>query len=325
MKKQQLLKVKLNQVSKKLIDKTLIAISGGQDSLYLIKLITELLNKNNIKINKRNRISYIYVDHQWRKDSYAQIRHIINYVKLANANIYIYQLNKKIMSEKISRIYRYHIIFKHAIKHKYKTIVTGHSKTDKIETFLQNFFRGYGIEGITSLISSVKLNPNIYLLRPLLDTERTTIYWICKKFCLPIWSDTTNYLYSICRNRIRYELVPYLKNYFHINIEKNINYLLMHYYINNEYIKQNTMKLYLNLLNMRYIAINHKKLRQQNFILQFKTLQLFCVHNTNINPNYNTIIKLLLNINRQLYPLHLKIKLKYLTVNVNAKWIYLTL
>nr|YP_010951690.1 tRNA(Ile)-lysidine synthase [Laurencia elata]WMP12629.1 tRNA(Ile)-lysidine synthase [Laurencia elata] len=304
--------------------KQVVAISGGQDSICLLNLIENFQDKYQNKKNKNN-ISYIYIDHQWRQDSYEQTMHIINYIRFIKRNIYVYQLPKNLLSEKLCRTYRYHLFTKHAIKHHNRFIVTGHNETDKIETFLNNFFRGSGLQGTTSLVIQSKINQSIRLLRPLLKLKRSDIYWACKKFYLPIWSDNTNYKYKFERNRTRYELIPYLKKYFHKNIERNINLLLKNCYRDNEYIKQSTIKLYLTIKHPLYIAINHNKLRKQNFTLQVKTIQLFCVYNLNFNPEHNKIVKTLININKNQLYTYFTIKLEYLKMHVNKNWIYITL
>lgn len=308
-----------NILYKKVQKKILIAISGGQDSLYLIQWLENYtLIKENILC-----ISYIYIDHQWKQDSKKQIKHIINYIKSFAGKIYVYQFREILGSENMCRIYRYSILLKHATIHGYNTIITGHNKTDKTETFLLHFFKGYGLEGITTLTSQVELNYKIQLLRPLLSINRHQIYWICKKFYLPIWSDKSNYIYLISRNRIRNELIPYLKKYFHQNIENNINYLLHSYYTNHEYVKQNTIKLYLDSIHNIYIAINYLNITKQHLNIQFKVLQLFWFHNINKNINFQTIINIILHIHKK-NKTNLEIKVKHITLNINKKWIYIT-
>nr|ARW64094.1 tRNA Ile-lysidine synthetase [Chondria sp. (in: red algae)] len=303
--------------------KLIVAISGGQDSIYLMKLVEQLrttykgLNKDNFDI------SYIYIDHQWRLDCSQHVKHIINFAKSIGRKIYVYQMNKIINSEKICRINRYHILYQHAIRYGSTIIITGHNQTDKLETFLHNFFRGQGIEGLTSLVGTTRVHNNIYLLRPLLEYKRETVYWACKRYCLPVWSDTTNYIYYLYRNRTRHELVPYLKKYFHLNIESNIINALQNYYNHSEYIKQNTIKLYLSNRHEKYMAIDYIKLQKQNFILQFKTLQLFCIHSTNINPDHEKIVKLLININQKVNYSYLKSQFKHLLLAINKRWIYI--
>lgn len=73
----------LNQIVKKYnLNSLLIAISGGQDSICLIKLL-EQFNKQKHFIKK---IEYLYIDHQWKKDSKIQAEHLINYMKQQKKN-----------------------------------------------------------------------------------------------------------------------------------------------------------------------------------------------------------------------------------------------
>nr|WMP12200.1 tRNA(Ile)-lysidine synthase [Laurencia verruciformis] len=316
--------LKLKNFYKQSECRQVVAISGGQDSICLLNLIENFQHKYQNTKNKNN-ISYIYIDHQWRQDSYEQTVHIINYIRFINRKIYVYQLPKNLLSEKLCRTYRYHLFTKHAIQHNNRFIVTGHNETDKIETFLNNFFRGSGLQGTTSLIRQSKINRHTHLLRPLLKLKRSDIYWACKKLYLPIWSDNTNYKYQFERNRTRYELIPYLKKYFNKNIESNINLLLKNCYRDNEYIKQSTIKLYLTIKHPLYIAINHNKLCKQNFTLQVKTIQLFCVYNLNINLEHQKIVKTLIDINKNQVHKYFIIKLDHLKMHINNQWIYITL
>nr|YP_010851564.1 tRNA Ile-lysidine synthetase [Echinothamnion hystrix]WGH14523.1 tRNA Ile-lysidine synthetase [Echinothamnion hystrix] len=278
------------------IQNILLAISGGQDSIYLIKILEKL--KKQLYYNHLQ-LSYIYIDHQWKNNSKKQIKHIINYTKLINANIIIYQINKITLSEDECRKYRYNIILQHAIKYEFKLIITGHNSTDKVETCIQNLFKGSGIESLNNLAMKSKIFQKIFVLRPLLKLDRAIIYWSCKTLYLPIWSDSTNYFYKIQRNRIRQELMPYVKQYLHKNIENNIQFLINNYHYQNEYIKQNVIKLYLKSKHDERTAINYTKINKQNFILQIKTIQLFCFHNLQIYLETQKIIKVIKKLNNK--------------------------
>nr|YP_009395107.1 tRNA Ile-lysidine synthetase [Bryothamnion seaforthii]ARW63875.1 tRNA Ile-lysidine synthetase [Bryothamnion seaforthii] len=300
----------------------LTAISGGQDSIYLIEILKKLRKHQKLQAYNLH-IIYIYIDHQWRNDSKTNVKHIINYIKSINGNIHVYQDKYKILSESDSRIIRYHIIFQHALKNKCQLIVTAHNKTDKIETFLQNLLRGCGIEGATSLITHCISDTDLNIFRPLLNTTRNQIYWKCKRYNLPIWSDMTNYIYNIQRNRTRNELVPYLKKYFHNNLEKNIEYLLKSYYYDSEYIRQSVIKVYLNIIHNKYISINYQKLKKQNIALQFRTIQLFSFHNLRIQLDHKIVNHIVKTINNKLSIVNIDIKYKYLIFNFNRNWMYL--
>nr|WCH58109.1 lysidine synthase [Cystoclonium purpureum f. stellatum] len=249
----------------------LIAISGGQDSLCLIKLVEDFNKRYNLIL----KITYIYIDHQWKKDSQKQINHLTNIIKTTNQNIIIYQIKNIFKSEIKARQTRYQILLKHALKYKYSSIITAHTKTDKAETFIQQIIRGTSLNGITSFNEQRKLHKNLYMQRPLLDFTRYEINWFCRKFKLPIWSDITNYEYKIPRNRLRNELIPYINRYFTTNIEAKINNFLNISNLENEYIKQNAIKLYLQSRHEINIALNYKLIHKQHIALQKRTLQIF--------------------------------------------------
>nr|YP_010619805.1 tRNA Ile-lysidine synthetase [Symphyocladia marchantioides]WAX03818.1 tRNA Ile-lysidine synthetase [Symphyocladia marchantioides] len=302
------------------IKSILLAISGGQDSIYLINIL-ETLKKQ--LFQTKIEISYIYIDHQWKPSSHKQVKHIINYIKLIKSRIIIYQIKGITLSEDECRKFRYHIISKHAAKYKFQLIMTGHSSTDIIETFVQNITKGSGIESLNNLAIKSKIFQDAFILRPLLGLDRNTIYWICKKFCLPIWSDSTNYLYKIQRNRIRQELIPYIRKYLHNNIEKNIKSLINNYYYQNEYIKQSVIKLYLKSRHNKRTAISHKKINAQNFLLQIKIIQLFCFDNFQIYLESSKIIKVIHKINNQSLNFSKIMTYNDLIFLINRNWFYL--
>nr|YP_010902425.1 lysidine synthase [Hypnea nidifica]WCH54280.1 lysidine synthase [Hypnea nidifica] len=249
----------------------LIAISGGQDSICLIQLIENFQKK----YNQILKITYIYIDHQWTQNNQQQIKHLINIIKKTTKQFIIYQINQSVHSELQAREIRYKILIQHSIKYKYKYIMTAHTQTDKIETFLQHIIRGTSLNGLTSFNEYRKFNNKIYLYRPLLEFRRTEIKWLCRKLHLPIWSDITNYNYTINRNRLRHELIPYIHKYFNNNIDKKINDFLISSKMENEYITQNAIKLYLYSRHRTSIALNYKLIYRQHIALQIRTLQIF--------------------------------------------------
>nr|YP_009397793.1 tRNA Ile-lysidine synthetase [Sonderella linearis]ARW66979.1 tRNA Ile-lysidine synthetase [Sonderella linearis] len=314
----------LKIIKKYSISSIILAISGGQDSICLINLIENLKKKINIIYIKID-IEYIYIDHQWQKNSHKQIKHLINYIKSLKANIAVYQIKNITLSEKNCREYRYHTIIQHAIKNNSQLIITAHTETDKVETFLQNIIRGTGLEGISSLNLERKLTQNLYILRPLINISREQIYSICKQYYLPIWSDVSNNHYNISRNRIRHELLPYLINYFNLEIQKNIKSLITYYYYENEYMKKHTIKTYLKCLNSRYIAINLKLIKKQNFILQTRIIQIFIFHNFCIYLNKKKLINIIKIINKSNKKIIFQLKWKFFYINLTNQWLYITM
>ncbi|MFM9159802.1 MAG: ATP-binding protein, partial [Dolichospermum sp.] len=66
------------------------------------------------------------------------------------------------------------------------------------------------------------LTDDIILVRPLLEITRSQTQQFCQDFNLPIWEDSTNQNLQYPRNRIRQELIPYLKANFHSQVETNL-------------------------------------------------------------------------------------------------------
>lgn len=257
-------------------NRLLIAVSGGQDSVCLIKLLSEHLKQLAI-----NNIEAIYIDHQWKKDSSKHVEHLINIIHKIMIPISIYQIKDNVFSEAEARNLRYKIIIKHAIINKCNTIITGHNQNDQVETLIQHLLRGTTLNGITNLILKKQISNKITLIRPLINFTRSEITWFCRQFCLPIWSDKTNYNYKVRRNRLRNELIPYLENYFNPNIQYNLHKFLELCQEDNEYIKENAIKLYIKSKHPSLTSLNFNLLKKQHIVLQKRVLQLYFHYNFN--------------------------------------------
>jgi len=274
-----------NYISKK--SNILIAISSGQDSLCLLKLLCDCLKTD------KHILKAIYIDHQWKQDSKKHSEHILNIMKAINIPITIYQIQKSNSSELESRKIRYKIFIKHALKEKCSIIITGHNNNDKIETFLYNIFRGTSIQGVSNFTISKKMNNELSLLRPIINFKKSEITWFCRLFYLPVWSDTTNYNFYIKRNRLRYEIIPYIINYFNPNIENTLADFMKFCQDDNEYIQENVIKLYIKSKHKRFISLNLKIIQKQHYILQKRVLRLYFYYNFNKQINKEIIISLL--------------------------------
>jgi tRNA(Ile)-lysidine synthase len=273
--------------------KILIAISSGQDSLCLLKLAYDCLLKQSFNIQS------IYIDHQWKQDSLSHIKHMINLTQANNIPLTIYQIKTLSLSENIARENRYKTLIQHALKENCRTIFTGHNNDDRLETFVQNIIRGTSLNGLNNLTLKKQLNKKISIIRPLINVSRSEITWFCRLFYLPIWSDITNYNFYIKRNRLRYEFFPYLKNYFNPKITKNLTNFLHFCTKDNEYIHENTLKLYLQSIDHYILSLNLKKICKQHSVLQKRVLRLFFYYHFQKQINTNFLKKILQLPNKQ--------------------------
>lgn len=191
----------------------LVAVSGGQDSLCLIKLFLDLQSKWGWNLG------IAHCDHRWRSDSQANAHHVENLAKTWGISFYLETAIAPINSEAAARDWRYQALSAIAQANNYQYIVTGHTASDRAETLLYNLIRGTGADGLQALTWQRPLTTGIMLVRPLLEITRIQTEQFCQEFKLPIWEDSTNQDLQYARNRIRQELLPYLRQNFNPQVE----------------------------------------------------------------------------------------------------------
>ncbi len=190
----------------------LLAISGGQDSMALLKLITDLQ-----KLHKWQ-IEIWHGDHQWHTNSKKIEEELKLWCRNKQITFHSNTANKKeIPNEEKARDWRYkHLIMKarlltsNNIFSPCKRILTGHTATDRAETMIMNLARGTDLIGLSTLKEKRNIGNNLELVRPLLIFSRKETLEICKEFSLPIWVDPSNENLDLTRNRIRKEILPIL-------------------------------------------------------------------------------------------------------------------
>lgn len=195
--------------------RVLIAVSGGQDSLCLGKLLLDLRSKWHWQL------AIAHCDHQWSTDiGIAQrVSEVAQSWKLP---FYLKVAQNLPETEAAARTWRYQALIEIAQEEDFQYIVTGHTKSDRAETLLYNLIRGAGTDGLAALTWQRSLTPEIALIRPILALYRRETLAFCTQFDLPIWLDALNHSDRYARNRIRQELIPYLQERFNPQVENSL-------------------------------------------------------------------------------------------------------
>lgn len=182
----------------------LIAVSGGLDSVVLTHLLHRL--DYNIAIAHCNfNLRGIESDLDEKfvlelGNSLGTTTHLTSFqtTEIATKNKNSIQLS--------ARNLRYDWFQQLLLNHKYDYVLTAHHLDDNLETFLINFSRGTGLDG---LLGIPVINENI--VRPLLPFSRDEI----KQFAISekiTWrEDKSNASNKYLRNKIRHQIVPVLK------------------------------------------------------------------------------------------------------------------
>ncbi|UKO96050.1 tRNA lysidine(34) synthetase TilS [Nostoc sp. UHCC 0870] len=215
----------------------LVAVSGGQDSLCLFKLLLELQPKWGWELG------IAHCDHCWRDDSQANAHHVETLAKNWGVSFYLATATKPVNTEAAARDWRYQALIAIAQANNYQYIVTGHTASDRAETLLYNLIRGTGSDGLQALTWQRPLTDKILLVRPLLEITRKQTEQFCQEFNLPVWEDSTNQDLKYARNRIRQELIPYLQQNFNPQAELAIAQTAELLQAEVEYLEQAAQKL----------------------------------------------------------------------------------
>jgi tRNA(Ile)-lysidine synthase len=118
--------------------------------------------------------------------------------------------------EEGARIARYRFLSQEATKHGAQAIAVAHTADDQVETVLMHFLRGTGASGLRGMAFRTEMKiweQDISLVRPLLSTWREEILDYLEVHQLPSRFDQSNLDVRFYRNRLRHELIPYLKRY----------------------------------------------------------------------------------------------------------------
>ncbi|OUC13883.1 MAG: tRNA lysidine(34) synthetase TilS [Alkalinema sp. CACIAM 70d] len=194
----------------------LIAVSGGQDSLSLLQLLTDLQDLWDWSL------AVAHCDHRWREDSAANADHVEQLAQHRGFPFYRSIAEIPPDSESAARQWRYDCLASIAQTYGFTVIATGHTASDRAETLLYNLLRGSGTDGLQALAWSRPIVNAVQLVRPLLNFTRQETATICSHYRLPVWEDRTNQDLTYRRNRIRQELLPYLQEHFNPRAEVHL-------------------------------------------------------------------------------------------------------
>ena len=186
-----------------------VALSGGVDSAVLATVVAK----------QTPNLRSIFVRHN--QEHSKELEEVAN--KIAN-NL---KINHKALdsnleensSETKMRDARYEILY-HELDDN-EILLTGHTLSDKVETFFINLLRGTRVRGLKSI-------PNMTprLKRPLLGISKDNLINYAKENNIEYLDDVTNFDNKIIRNWIRNELIPKVDEKFPGDIEEKISSLI---------------------------------------------------------------------------------------------------
>lgn len=198
-----------------------LGLSGGADSVCLLKVLKQIIDENELGIT----ITCIHVNHGIRGEEALRDQEFskklceklgVRFI-VVNEDVVKLAKDKGLTVEEAGRFVRYKAFEDCASKVHNARIAVAHHMNDEAETVLMNIFRGSSVKGASG-IRPVRDN----IIRPLLCVTRADIEVFLLKEKQDYVTDSTNNDTDYTRNKLRNELIPYIKSNFNNNIERNI-------------------------------------------------------------------------------------------------------
>ncbi|MCP9815976.1 tRNA lysidine(34) synthetase TilS [Synechococcus sp. GreenBA-s] len=191
----------------------LVAVSGGQDSMALTRLLLDLRRLHHWRLH------LWHGDHGWRSESGRQAEELAAWTAAQGLAITVERAGAtgaeplEGATEAAARHWRYGRLARLAASLDCPRVVTAHTATDRAETLLLHLARGSHRRGLASLRPRRPLAPDSSreLVRPLLGFCRDDTAAVCARWELPIWADPSNDTLQWSRNRVRHQVLPVLE------------------------------------------------------------------------------------------------------------------
>lgn len=189
--------------SRKLFEKhhkLLVAVSGGVDSVVLLRLLYELGYQVSIAHCHFNLRAEADSEADFVKALAQELRVPFHFQKFNTAQD---AAREGVSIQMMARKLRYQFFEQVRQAEGYDFIVTAHHLNDSLETAILNFSKGTGIAGLRGILPK-----NGFVVRPLLFASKEEILEWAQKKGVKWLEDSSNATDSYTRNFIRHKIVP---------------------------------------------------------------------------------------------------------------------
>jgi tRNA(Ile)-lysidine synthase len=198
-------------------DRVGIAVSGGADSVGLLRILLELRPVLGVVL------SVVHLNHQLRgaesDGDELFVRDLAARYDLAflseSRDVKTHAAEKKLSLETAARELRYDFFARLLTEHKLDKIATAHTLDDQAETVLLKLTRGAGTRGLAGIYPRVGIpgkNQPGAIVRPLLGVRRLDLEPYLKELTQDWREDSSNRDLRHTRNRVRHEILPRLED-----------------------------------------------------------------------------------------------------------------
>ena len=191
-------------------DKIVVAVSGGPDSVCLLRLFLKTGFSD---------LHVAHLNHDFRRESDQEAIFVADLCQswgipctVEKRNVLETCKQIHLSKQEGARLVRYRFLQEVANTQKASVIALGHTADDQVETLLTNLLRGSGMTGQTGMPMR-RTEEGRHLIRPMLSLTRDEILAELSLAKISFVEDASNQDRRYLRNRIRHELIPLLETY----------------------------------------------------------------------------------------------------------------
>ena len=206
----------------------LLAVSGGPDSVALLRAMSELKSK----CGGAGRLIVGHFNHRLRPDSAEDAQFVAELSSQLKLPFYQGEADVARLAafqgdgvEAAARAARYGFLQQTAERLGARYVATAHTADDQIETVLFNILRGTGLSGLAGMERARPLGSAVSLIRPWLAVRRSEVMTYLDMIGQTYRTDPTNAGSDFTRNRLRNELLPLLREKFNPEVDDALSRL----------------------------------------------------------------------------------------------------
>jgi tRNA(Ile)-lysidine synthase len=186
----------------------LVGLSGGPDSVCLLRLLHMLREEFNLKLHA------VYVDHNLRPDETPdEIKFCQDLCKkidvgftVRSLDVVSYAKERRLNKQEAARELRYRAFDETAFEIGADRVALAHNADDQVETLFMRLIRGSGPKGLSGIPPK-----RGKIIRPLIETKRRFIEDFLDAEKIPFVVDSSNLRPDYFRNKLRQSLIPMLR------------------------------------------------------------------------------------------------------------------
>ena len=201
-------------------ESTLVAVSGGADSVALVRGLKDLQN------GTENRLVIAHFNHQLRgRESDLDAEWVTQLAESIGLPIEIGRASDSALNpsgtglEERARTARYEFLASAARRHQCQSIALAHTADDQAETVLHHLIRGTGMAGLRGMLPTRSMENDLRIVRPMLQIRRSQLLEYLESLGQDYRTDSSNLDTSLTRNRIRHVLLPLVRNEFNPQVD----------------------------------------------------------------------------------------------------------